>query len=170
MRQVVLIGLMGSGKTTVGRLVATELGWPVRDSDADIEAREGRTVRELDEALGTDAMHRLEAAVLLAALASPGPAVVLAAASTIEDEACVRALRDPSLLVAWLRISPATATARFASRGHRPRFGEDPATFLVQQATRRDPLFASVAGLTLDADDAPPAALAAQILAAARAA
>jgi shikimate kinase len=168
MRHVVLVGLMGSGKTTVGRLVAAELCRPLRDSDADIEAREGRTVRELDEVLGTGAMHRQEAEVLLAALASPEPAIVLAAASTIEDEACLHALRDPSLLVAWLRISPATAAARFASRGHRPRFGDDPATFLAEQAARRDPLFASVAGLTLDADDAPPGALAARVVAAAR--
>jgi shikimate kinase len=164
-RHIVLIGLMGSGKTTVGRLVAATLGWPLRDSDADIEAREGRTVRELDEAFGTDAMHRFEAEALLAALASPEPAVVLAAASTVEDEACLGALRDPSLLVAWLRISAATAAARFASRAHRPRFGDDPATFLAEQAARRDPLFASVAGLTLSADDAAPDALAARIVA-----
>ena len=170
MRHVVLVGLMGSGKTTVGRLVATALGWPLRDSDAEIEAREGCTVRELDEALGTDAMHALEAEALRTALASPTPSVVAAAASTIEDDACVRALRDPSLVVAWLRISPATAAARFASRGHRPRFGDDPSTFLVEQAASRDPRFASVATLTLDADDAPPDRLATRIVAAARAA
>ena len=170
MRQVVLVGLMGSGKTTVGRLVATALGWPLRDSDTEIERREGRTVRELDQTVGTVAMHALEAQALLASLASPVPSVVLAAASTIEDEAAVAALRDPALLVAWLRISPATAAARFASRDHRPRFGDDPSTFLAQQAARRDPLFASVATLTLDADDASPEALASQIVAAARAA
>ena len=169
MRHVVLVGLMGSGKTTVGRLVASSLGWPMRDSDTEIEAREGRTVRELDESVGTVAMHALEAEALLAPLASPVPSVILAAASTIEDEACVAALRDPDLLVAWLRIAPATAAARFASRDHRPRFGDDPSTFLAQQAARRNPLFASVATLTLDADDTPPDALAGPILAAVRA-
>jgi shikimate kinase len=163
-RHVVLVGLMGSGKTTVGRLVAARIGWPLRDSDADIEAREGRTVRELDEAVGTDAMHRLEAEALLGALAAAEPSVIQAAASTIEDAGCLRALADPSILVAWLRISPATAAARFASRGHRPQFGDDPATFLADQAARRDPLFASVAGLTLDADGATPEALADRIV------
>ncbi len=168
MRHVVLVGLMGSGKTTVGRLVAASLGWPVHDSDVDIEARTGKTVRELDETIGTEAMHALEVEVLLAALAGDGPSVVLAAAYTIDDEACVAALRDPTLLVAWLRITPATAAARFASRGHRPRFGDDPATFLAEQAERRDPVFASVADLVLEADADSPGSLADRIVREAR--
>ena len=167
MRHVVLVGLMGSGKTTVGKLVAAQLGWPMRDSDAEIEARTGRTVRELDETVGTDAMHALEAEALLGALASPGPAVVLAAASVIDEEPCLEALDDPTLLVAWLRVSPAKAAERFESRGHRPRFGDDPVAFLTQQAARRDPRFRTVADLELDADGASPAALADRIVAAA---
>ncbi len=167
MRHVVLVGLMGSGKTTVGRLVADRLGWPLRDSDAEIEARTGRTVRELDETVGTDAMHALEAEALLGAIGSPDPAVILAAASVADDDACLAALRDPSLLVAWLRISPATAAARFESRGHRPRFGDDPAAFLAEQAARRDPRFRSVATLELDADAGSSEALAERIAVAA---
>jgi len=165
MRHVVLVGLMGSGKTTVGRVVAARLGWPLRDSDTEIEARTGRTVRELDGAVGTDAMHRLEAEALLGALAAPEPSVVLAAASVIDEASCVEALRDPSLLVAWLRISPGVAAQRFESRGHRPRFGGDPAAFLAEQAARRDPRFRSVATLELDADRASPDALADAIVA-----
>jgi shikimate kinase len=163
-RHVVLVGLMGSGKTTVGRLVAARLGWPLRDSDAEIEAREGRTVRELDDALGTNAMHALEAEVLLAGLASPQPSVVCAAASVVDDERCLAALRDPTLLVTWLKISPETATARFASSGHRPRFGDDPAQFLAQQAAKRDPRFGSVATLELGADGVAPDELAASVV------
>lgn len=163
-RHVVLVGLMGSGKSTVGSLVAARLGWPLRDSDAEIEARTGRTVRELDETVGTDAMHALEAEALLGAIATAEPSVILAAASVIDEEACLAALRDPSLLVAWLRISPEVAAARFASRGHRPTFGDDPATFLARQAARRDPRFRSVATLALDADEADPEVLADQIV------
>src|SRR5215208_4289943 len=73
---VVVVGLMGSGKTTVGRALADRLGWPFRDSDPEIQAVTGRTVRELRDDLGVDAMHDLEADQLLDALAAPGPAVV----------------------------------------------------------------------------------------------
>jgi len=164
MRHVVLVGLMGSGKTTVGRIVADRLGWPLRDSDAEIEAREGRTVRELDEALGTDAMHALEAGALLAGLARDEPSVVCAAASVVDEERCLEALGDPSLLVAWLRISPAVAAARFASRDHRPRFGVEPVELLARQAAGRDPRFQAIASLVLDADDAEPADLADRVV------
>jgi len=167
MCHLVLVGLMGSGKTTVGRLVAADLGWPMRDSDTEIEAREGRTVRELDAALGTEAMHALEAEALLGALAAPDPGVICAAASVVDDEGCLAALRDPTLVVVWLRISPATAAARFESRGHRPRFGEDPAALLARQAAARESRFRSVADLELDADEA-PADLAARVVDAVR--
>ena len=72
LRHVVLVGLMGAGKTTVGRRLAARLGWPWHDSDADIEAATGMTVRELRDRDGVDAMHDLEAAQLLQALAEPG--------------------------------------------------------------------------------------------------
>ncbi len=72
-RHVVLVGLMGAGKTTVGRRLAARLGWPWHDSDADIEAATGLTVRDLRERDGVEAMHDLEAAQLLHALVGAWP-------------------------------------------------------------------------------------------------
>ena len=96
-RHVAVVGMMGSGKTTVGSLLATLLGWPLRDSDADVEAREGRTVRQLRDELGVDAMHGLESRQLLSALADPGPSVVCPAASVVDVGACLGALAAPAL-------------------------------------------------------------------------
>jgi len=62
---VVLIGLMGTGKTTAGRLLAARLGRQLCDSDSEIEAREGVTVRELQDRHGARWLHRLEAKILL---------------------------------------------------------------------------------------------------------
>src|SRR4051794_40434627 len=167
MRHVVLVGLMGSGKTTVGRVVAARLGWPLRDSDVDIEARTGRTVREIDQQDGTAAMHALEATVLLEALAAGDPSVICAASSIADVDACLDALRDPSLLVAWLRVPVAVAAERFSRQGHRPRFGDDPATFLAELAARREPRLATLGALELDAGTGTPDSLADQIIAAA---
>lgn len=151
------MGLMGAGKSTVGRLVAAALGWPLDDSDASIEAREGRTVRELRFALGVDDMHALEARHLLGALAAPRPRVVTPAAFTIEVPACREALRGPGVATVWLTATPRTLATRFFAQGHRPAYGDVPETFLGEQLARRAPLFRSVAPLEVDVDQTPPA-------------
>jgi shikimate kinase len=86
-RHVVVVGLMGSGKTVVGRRLAASLGRPWRDSDREIEAATGLTVRQLRDRDGVDAMHALEARHLLEARAAE-PSVINAAASTIDVPGC----------------------------------------------------------------------------------
>lgn len=161
---IVLLGLMGAGKTTIGRLLAERLGWPLDDSDPSIQAREGRTVRELRDEIGVDAMHALEARHLIEALAAPRPRVVTPAAFVIEVPACRAALGDDGVAAIWLRATPATLAARFWAQPHRPAYGEDPATFLAAQAARRDPWFQEVATLVLDVDHLTPEAVVAAIV------
>jgi shikimate kinase len=64
-RTIVLVGLMGTGKTTIGRLLAGRLGWPFVDSDAILEQRHGRTARDLGRSVGTVELHAREARGLL---------------------------------------------------------------------------------------------------------
>ena len=163
-RHVAVVGLMGAGKSTVGSAVATALGWSFRDSDADIEATTGHTVKELGAEEGIPAMHDLEARQLLAALDDPAPSVVSAAASTIDVEACRQRLGASDVVVLWLRAQPATLAARFGSSPHRPRYGTDPATFLADQAARRYPLYESVHPVTVDIDGRDEAAVVAAAL------
>ena len=145
-RHVVVVGLMGSGKTTLGKAVATALGWPHRDSDAELEAAHGRTARALGDDIGIERLHELELRLLLEALAAPEPSVISAAASTIDEPEGRAALAAPDVFVAWLRIDPETAARRARPGDHRPK-PED----LAVQAARRDPLFAAVADVVLDA-------------------
>lgn len=154
---------MGSGKTTVGRLVARRLGWPVSDSDAWILDHEGATAREVRAAHGTEALHELERRHLREGLASPSPSVICAAAATIDDGGCRAAMAAPDVLVAWLLVTPAVGASRFEHEGHRPRYGDDPETFLARQLAARGGHFRAVADLELAADAADPDALADRI-------
>jgi shikimate kinase len=145
---LVIVGLMGSGKTTIGAAVAARLGRPHRDSDADLEARTGRSARDIFASDGVEALHDLELELFLEALAAAHPSVVSPAASIIDRPAGRAALARPNVEVAWLRITATAAASRAGAGAHRP-WHED----LADQAERRDPLFAAVADVTLDASD-----------------
>jgi shikimate kinase len=161
---IVVMGLMGAGKTTVGNLLAEDLGWPLDDSDASIEAREGRTVKELRFTLGVDEMHALEARHLLEALNAPRPRVITPAAFTIEVPACREALLGPGVATVWLTATPSVLAARFFAQGHRPAYGDDPEAFLSEQLARRTPLFRSVRPVEVAVDATPPVEAARAIL------
>jgi shikimate kinase len=153
-RHVVVAGLMGAGKTSVGTAIGARLGWPVRDSDATLLATTGRTAREIRAELGTDGLHRAEAQALLDALATNESDVICAAASVIEDPAARAGLVRDDVVVIWLRASPATLAQRFASDDeHRPIYGPDPLEVARARAARRDPLYAALARITIDVDE-----------------
>ena len=158
---VVLVGLMGSGKSTVGRELAALLDRPLVDNDQQVLAMTGLTVAEINADAGVAAMHRLEGAALAEALASPAPAVITAAAGVILDDEARRCLAEP--FVAWLRADPETVAARIASDPVRPLLGDDPVTVLRTMVEQRWPLYAAVADLVIDVDGQTPWAVAATI-------
>jgi 3-dehydroquinate synthase len=144
---------MGAGKTSVGRMLAMRLGWRFSDSDEEIWLATGKTVRQLREDIGVDAMHALESEHLLAALADDVPSVICAAASAVDDERCREALSKSRVATVWLRASAATLAERFLSSGHRPAYGEDPFRFLSEQSASRAPHFGAVSRVIIDVDD-----------------
>jgi shikimate kinase len=158
---IVLVGPMGVGKTTIGNLVAQRLHRTLRDSDGDFRTTH-RNARDLATREGVEALHRLEADLLLDALASPEPLVVAAAASVVDDPRAVDALRAP--FVVWLWAPPHLLVPRLASGDHRRDLGADPEGALARLGHRRDARYREVADATLDVSGRRPDELARAIL------
>lgn len=154
--------MMGSGKTTVGRLVAKKLGWPHVDSDEQVCARTGRTVRDIFETDGETAFRKEESAALEeAATQTPaGPAVVSVAGGAVLDAANRQLLNDTGHVV-WLHAPPhVLATRVHAGADHRPLLGDDPAAALERLEDQRRPLYEELADLTVDAETHNPSQIA----------
>ncbi len=145
---VVVMGLMGAGKSTVARLLAAALDRPMRDSDADLEARYGTTAAVIAADLGPDELHAREALVLRDALTDDRSPVIAAAASTVEDPETRNALA-PAFVV-FLDGPPEVLAERMKSSPHRPHFKPDLVRMLTEQRDLRLPGFQEVADLTLD--------------------
>lgn len=159
---VVLVGLMGAGKSTVGALVATETDRRLVDSDAAIEARTGRTVRELWEDGGEAAYRALESAVVIDAVASGERVVVAAPGGAVLDPAVRTALE--AAYVVWLRVDPATLASRVQPDDHRPLLGDRPLEVLQEMESTRSDLYEAVSDLVVDAAGRPPEEIARQIV------
>ncbi len=151
-RRLLLVGMMGAGKTTVGHDLAQRLGWPYLDSDVEVERATGRAVPAILEQDGEAAFRAAEAAVLRQALARRGPAVVSVAGGAVLDPDS-RALIGSSGLVVWLRADVATLAQRVGDGHGRPLLGSDPAGSLASLYEARRPLYAALADVVIDVDD-----------------
>src|SRR4051795_5708626 len=161
---VVLVGMMGAGKTTVGRRVAKLLGRPLLDSDQMIESRTGRTVREIFEAEGEQAFRVLETAALVDALAEPEPLVIAAAGGVLLREENREALARSYAKVVWLRADPAVLAERATRGAHRPLLDGDPLAAMNRLLPEREPLYRAAPDLVVDTDRLDPDAVAARIV------
>jgi shikimate kinase len=147
---VLLLGLMGAGKTEVGRRIAERLDRPLLDGDGLLEERMGgRTAREIADAEGIDVLHAMEAELALEMVHTATPAVIGPAASVIE----VDAVRDAMAghLVVWLTGPVELLAEKAAGKDHRPLVHErDPAELMAEQLAVREPLAVALADLVLD--------------------
>jgi len=163
---VVLVGMMGVGKTTTGRRLAAELDRPFADSDAVIEARTGRTVKEIFATDGEQAFRVLESGVLADALGADEPAVIAAAGGVVLDAGNRDLLRGAGTVV-WLRAPVDVLVDRVVAGDHRPLLAADPEGTLHRMEEHREALYAEVADVVVDSTR-PPDDVVAEVLAVVR--
>jgi shikimate kinase len=154
MKSVVLVGLMGSGKSTVGALVAARTGRIFVDVDVVIAEKTGKTVRELWEDGGEAAYRSLESDAVLGTLREDTSWVLAAPGGVVLNQAVRAALAGR--FVVWLRTMPTTLACRVHPGDHRPLLGDRPGETLAVMAEERSDLYQQVATATVDTDDRTP--------------
>ncbi|HEY7262715.1 MAG TPA: shikimate kinase [Trebonia sp.] len=156
---IVLVGFMGAGKSTVGRLLAAKLGLPFTDSDQVIEERAGKPIRRIFADEGEPAFRDLEHAVIGGLLA--GPDAVLALGGGAAGHPATRALlaRVP---VVYLRVGYAEALARVGGDQGRPMLARPGVQALHAE---REAVYASVATVTVETDGRAPEEIVLEVLA-----
>ena len=136
-RRVVLVGFMGAGKSTVGPLVARDLGWAFLDMDTRIEERAGRAIADVFRDQGEPAFRALELEV--AEEAASRPRLVIAAGGGAFAQPATREVLQRRAVTVWLRCDPAILEARIPADGLRPLAANR--AIMRQLLTEREPSY-----------------------------
>lgn len=154
--------MMGSGKSTIGELLARLTGWPYYDNDEILEHLKGETAKSLLAHEGLTELRDSEGDTLLSALKLPPPCIVGAPAGTILRDELRDHLRGESLVV-WLTASPRTLARRARGAAHRPWLGGDAEAWMTKTLAERAPLYESVANYQVSTQRRTPSAVATEI-------
>lgn len=151
-RSVVLVGLMGAGKTSVGRRLAEILDVPFFDSDNEIQtAAAGMSIPEIFERYGEPEFRRLERQVLKRLLAAPGSIIATGGGAFMDSE--TRAEIAANAVSVWLDVELDTLWSRVEKRPGRPLLAvDDPKSVLALLLEERAPVYAT-AEITVPAGD-----------------
>jgi shikimate kinase len=158
---VVLVGAMGSGKTTIGGRLSEALGRPFVDSDEQIEAKFGATGRELAERMGVEWLHKAEASAFIEALDSGDSTVIAAAASIADRPELVERLESAGVFVVLLEAELDRLTERTETEDHRRRVDWDN---ISDRLARRRTRLARIADVMISTTSVDPASAVAKVL------
>ncbi|MFK7918410.1 MAG: shikimate kinase [Ilumatobacter sp.] len=150
---IVLVGMMGAGKSSVGRVLAKRLDRSLLDSDDMVEARTGRTVREIWREDGEPAFRALETDVLRDAVSSTTPSVIAAAGGVVLNESNRTVLKGAGAHVVWLLADVDLLVARVQAGMHRPLLDDDPEGTLRTMYEERAELYQDVADAIVSVDN-----------------
>jgi shikimate kinase len=160
---LVLAGLPGAGKTTIGRRVAGRLGADFADSDGLVEAAAGRSVQQIFATDGEAVFRALEAAEIARAL-SEFDGVLALGGGALLDPGTRRAVAAAGSPVVLLRCSVRTLARRVGDASSRPLLASDPPSRLAVLAREREPIYREVATHIVHTDRQSSARVTAEIL------
>lgn len=150
-RTIALVGLMGVGKSSVGRRLGTAIGLPFRDADDEVEAAAGRSVSEIFQALGEAAFRDGERRVISRLLEGPPHVLATGGGAFMSPE--TRTLIKARAISVWLKADLAMLARRIGRKDSRPLLaGKDPLEVLRAQAEVRYPIYAE-ADVTVETQD-----------------
>lgn len=155
---VVLVGLMGVGKSSVGRALAREMKRPFVDTDSVIESNEGRTIADIFVVDGEATFREIERHTLESVLASTQAAVIATGGGVVEMAACRDSLavaRRSGARVVWLSATVATMAERTGRSNNRPLLEGDREATLARLFDRRRAFYEEVSDAKIDTDGKP---------------
>jgi shikimate kinase len=163
-RTIVLVGMMGAGKTAVGRRLARALNWPFKDADAAIEAAAGTSIANIFAEIGEPAFRIKERQIIARLLTGERQVLALGGGAFMDPE--TRALIRTRGFSIWLRAEVDVLLRRTSTPGKRPLLaGGDPRDTLASLLRQRAPVYRE-ADLVIDAGKGPINAVVGRILAA----
>jgi shikimate kinase len=152
MKHLVLIGLMGAGKTTVGRRCAQRLGRAFVDTDDIVTSLAGMSVADIFASGGEARFRELERNAVADVCESPAPLVVACGGGTVVDAENRRRLRAAGTVV-WLRAPVAVLAARVGDGASRPLLAGDPTAALSRLEAAREVAYEATAEATVETAD-----------------
>ncbi|RDD63425.1 shikimate kinase [Ferruginivarius sediminum] len=160
-RTIVLVGLMGAGKTCIGKRLAACLGTEFVDADAEIESAAGMSISEIFEVHGESGFRQGERRVIARLLRRP-PHVMATGGGAFMNEKTRELIKRRAISV-WLRADLDLLVRRTSRRSHRPLLrGRDHREVLGKLMEERHPVYAK-ADVVVDSADGPPEAMAEQV-------
>jgi len=150
-RHLVLVGLMGAGKTTVGAACATRLARPFVDTDDIVEANTGMSVSDVFAHEGEAGFRALERRAVADACATPTPAVIACGGGAVLDGDNRRRLHRDGFVV-WLQAAPSTLMARVKDGSKRPLLQGRGTATLERLAVVRAAAYEAAADAVVDTD------------------
>lgn len=166
-QSLVLVGLMGAGKSSIGRRLAQRLDLDFIDADTEIERAAGCTIEEIFARFGEPAFRDGERRVIVRLLEDRPPIVLATGGGAFMDPETRAAIRRHAVSI-WLRADLDVLLRRVARRSNRPLLKQgDPREVLTRLIQLRHPVYAE-ADLVVDSDDSPPEVTVEKVVAALR--